>query len=122
MIIERSANTPAQSTSTIRLPPGPSDLAKDEWKIGTRQGNRMTQSLARNSAHADAGDAIAPGQQKPRAWRGVIGVRLFCREIDSDYSTPPAFLIVLCMPMTITLKTQGLALSCIISEALIEYT
>ena len=29
--------------------------------------------------------------KKPRIWRGVIGVGLFCREIDSDYSTPPAF-------------------------------
>ena len=31
------------------------------------------------------------GNKKPRTWRGIVGVRLFCREIDSDYSTPPAF-------------------------------
>ena len=35
--------------------------------------------------------ADAKAIKKPRTWRGVIGVRLFCREIDSDYSTPPAF-------------------------------
>ena len=29
------------------------------------------------------------GNKKPRTWRGMIGVRLFCREIDGDYSTPP---------------------------------
>ena len=29
------------------------------------------------------------GNEIPRAWRGLIGVRLFCREIDRDYSTPP---------------------------------
>ena len=28
---------------------------------------------------------------KTPTWRGLIDVRLFCREIDSDYSRPPAF-------------------------------
>ena len=29
--------------------------------------------------------------KKPRTWRGLIGVRLFCREIDNNYSTPAIF-------------------------------
>ena len=45
----------------------------------------MTQPPARNSAHAEAGDAITPGQQKPRTWRGVIGVRFMPGDGGKQY-------------------------------------
>ena len=39
----------------------------------------------------DGGYGVIEKIKSPAHWRGVIGVRLICREIDSDYSTPPAF-------------------------------
>lgn len=50
----------------------------------------MAQTL-RFTGFGSCGSLWLQGNEKPRTSRGVIGVRLFRREIDSDYSSSPVF-------------------------------